>query len=150
MIRGIRRFLEGEDAPFLMKNPHHLEGDADFKRIKSFVESFGLLQCCAHGCRLTTCSQVNQVNTSGNSVEVQYVVVLTSSECAEVIVDDLLPYEVVNNNRGSSSLISVLNCKFVCSANGFGNTRVTSFNVCSSMPTFTLVTDIPAATESKS
>ena len=71
--------------------------------INSLVESFGLLQCCAHGCRLATCSQVDQVNTGVNTVEVQYMVVLTSGECTEVIVDDLLPYEIVYNNRGSAS-----------------------------------------------
>ncbi|MCH1583822.1 MAG: hypothetical protein L7S62_01570 [Flavobacteriales bacterium] len=35
MMRWVRRFPEGEDAPFLMKNPHHREGDADFRRNKN-------------------------------------------------------------------------------------------------------------------
>ena len=40
--------------------------------------------------------------------------------------------------------------RLVVAANGFGKTRVTSFNDCSSMPTFTDVTDMPALTDSYS
>jgi len=63
------RVLSGEDAPFLMKNPHHQRGDADFDGL-DLSEDRNLFQSSAHGRCLTTCSQVNEINTSSNAVEV--------------------------------------------------------------------------------
>jgi hypothetical protein len=91
------RVLSGEDAHFLMKNPHHQRGDADFDGL-GLSKAQNLFQSSAHSGCLTTCSQMNEVNTSCNAVEVQYVVELTCCEVAQIIVDDLLTYQVVNNN----------------------------------------------------
>ena len=70
------------------------EGGADFA---ISVVMKRLLQGHTHGCGLATCVQCHQVNACRYTVEVQHVVVLTGWQGAQVVVDDLLTYEVVNN-----------------------------------------------------
>ena len=70
-----------------------------------FDFSSELLQSHTHGCCFFTCIEGDQVNTSSDARKVQYAIVLTSLQCAEVEVHDLLTNEVANCHAGIRCLV---------------------------------------------